>query len=89
LGGGLAPKCVVTRAMSKKENSEDQITLADTVISQVLEGESPQTSVFEPFEVTAKGSLSGQADKMSASQFIAEKHKDSEGLYAFLQRTEY
>ena len=46
---GQYPACVVTRAMSKKkENSEDEITLADTIIGQVLESEPPKTSGSEP-----------------------------------------
>ena len=41
----LFSACVVTRAMSKKkENSEDEITLGDTVIGHVLEGEPPKIS---------------------------------------------
>ena len=50
----LYPACAVTRAMStKKENSDDGITLADTVIGQVMEGESIKSSVPEPFEALA------------------------------------
>ena len=46
---GLYEACAVTRAMSKKkENSNDEITLADTVIGQVLEGESTESSVPDP-----------------------------------------
>ena len=76
---GLYPACVVTRAMSKKkENSDDEITLADTVFSQVLEGESIKSSVSESIEAVAEDSLSEKADKMSTSQLIAEQHKDPE-----------
>ena len=83
---GLYPACVVTRAMSKKkENSEDVITLAETVIGQVLEGEPPKTSGPEPVEVIAEGSLSDKADKMSTSQLIAEQHKDPELSNLFLR----
>ena len=62
----------------KKENSDDEITLADTVIGQVLEGESIKSSVPEPVEAVAKGSLLDKGDKMSTSQLIAEQHKDTE-----------
>ena len=83
---GLYPACVVTRAMSKKkENSEDVITLAETVIGQVLEGEPPKISGSEPVEVIAEGSLSDKADKMSTSQLIAEQHKDPELSNLFLR----
>ena len=83
---GLYPACVVTRAMSKKkENSEDVITLAETVIGQVLEGEPPKISGSEPVEVIAEGSLSDEADKMSTSQLIAEQHKDPELSNLFLR----
>ena len=76
---GLYPACAVTRAMSKKkENSDNEITLVDTVIGQVLEGESIKSSVPEPVEAVAEGSLSDKADKMSTSQLIAEQHKDTE-----------
>ena len=76
---GLYPACVVTRAMAKKkENSDNEITLADTVIGQVLEGESIKSSVPESVEAVAEGSLSDKADKMSTSQLIAEQHKDKE-----------
>ena len=76
---GLYPACVVTRAISKKkENSEEEITLADTVIGQVLEVEPPKTSVSEPDEVVAKDNLLEKADKMSKSQLIVEQHKDPE-----------
>ena len=76
---GLYPACAVTRAMSKKkENSNDEITLADTVIRQVLEGESIKSSVPEPVEAVDKGSLSDKADKMSTDQLIVEQHKDIE-----------
>ena len=76
---GLYPACAVTRAMSKKkENSDDEITLVDTVIGQVLEGESIKSSVPEPAEAVAEGSLSDKADKMSTFQLIAEQHRDTE-----------
>ena len=76
---GLYPACVVTRATGKKkENSDDEITLADTVISQVLEGESIKSFVSDPIEAIAEGSLSEKADKMSTLQLIAEQHKDPE-----------
>ena len=75
----LYPACTVIRAMSKKkENSDDEITLVDTVIGQVLEGESIKSSVPEPVEAVAEGSLSDKADKMSTSELIAEQHKDTE-----------
>ena len=74
---GLCPSCAVTLAMSKKkENSDDEITLADAIIGQVLEGESIKSSVPEPVEAVAEGSLSDKADKMSTSQLIAEQHRD-------------
>ena len=70
---GLYPACVVTRAMSKKkENSNNEITLADTVIGQLLEGESIQSSIPELVETIAEGSLSDKADKMSTFQLIVE-----------------
>ena len=76
---GLYPACAVTRAMSKKKgNSDDEITLADTVIGQVLEGESIKSSVPEPVEAVAEGGLSVKADMMSTSPLIAEQHKDTE-----------
>ena len=76
---GLYPTCAVTRAMSKKkENDDDEIPLADTVIGQVLEGESIKSSVPEPVKAVAEGSLSDKADEMSTSQLIAEQHKDTE-----------
>ena len=76
---GLYPACSVTRAMSKKkEISDDEITLAGTVIGQVLEGESIKSSVPEPAAAIALGSLSDKADKMSTSQLIAEQHNDTE-----------
>ena len=62
----------------KKKNSDDEMTLADTVIGQVLEGESIESSVPEPVKAVAEGSLSDKADKMSTSQLIAEQHKDTE-----------
>ena len=64
----------------KKENSDDEITLADTVIRQVLEGESKKPSVPEPAEAVDEGSLSDKlkANKMSTNQFIVEQHKDIE-----------
>ena len=76
---GLYPACAVTRAMSeKKENNDDENTLVDTVIGQILEGESIKSSFPEPVEAIAKGSLSDKANKMSTSQLIAEQHKDTE-----------
>ena len=76
---GLYLACAVTRAMSKKKkNSDDEIMLADTVIGQVLEGESIKSSVPEPVEAVAEGGLSDKADKMSTSQLIVEQHKDIE-----------
>ena len=76
---GLYPACVVTRAMTKKkENSDNEITLADTVIGQVLEGESIKSSVPESVEAVSEGSLENKAEKMSTSQLIAQQHKDTE-----------
>ena len=76
---GLYQACAVTRAMSKKkESNDDEITLVYTVIGQVLEGESIKSSVPEPVEAVAEGGLSDKADKMSTSQLIAEQHKDKE-----------
>ena len=52
---GLYLACAVTWAMSKKkENSDDEITQADTVIGQVLESESTESSVPEPVEAVAE-----------------------------------
>ena len=83
---GLYPACVLTPAMSKKkENSEDVITLAETVIGHVLEGEPPKTSGPEPVEVIAEGSLSDKADKMSTCQLNVEQHKDPELSNLFLR----
>ena len=62
----------------KKENSDNEITLADTVIGQVLEVELIKSSVPEPVEAVAEGGLSEMADIMSTSQLIAEQHKDIE-----------
>ena len=65
----LYPACAVTRSMSKKkENSNNDITLAHTVIGQVLEVEFIKSSVHEPVEAVAEGSLSDKADKMSTPQ---------------------
>ena len=73
---GLYPACAVTQAMSKKkENIDGEITLADTVIGQVLKGEWIKSSVPEPVEAVAEGSLSDKADTMSISQLTAEQHK--------------
>ena len=75
---GLYLACAVTGAMSKKkENSNNEITPADTVIGQVLEVELIKSSVPEPVEAVAEGGLSEKAD-MSTSQLIAEQHKDIE-----------
>ena len=50
--------CAVTRAISKKkENSDNEITLADTLIGQGLESESIKSSVPKPVEAVAEGSL--------------------------------
>ena len=62
----------------KKENSDDKITLGDTVIGQVLKSESIKSSVPEPVKAVAKGSLSDKANKMFTSQLIAEQHRDIE-----------
>ena len=79
LAPGLYPVCAVTWAMSKKkENSDDEITLVDTVIGQVLEGKSIESSVHKPVEDVAEESLSDKVDKMSTSQQNAEQHKDTE-----------
>ena len=102
----LYPACAVTQSMSKKkENSNNDITLAHTVIGQVLEVEFIKSSVHEPVEAVAEGSLSDKADKMSTPQAYcktAEGHRTraclrelsmkmrSHGiLYTFLQRTEH
>ena len=46
---GLYPAFVVTQAMSKKkETNDEEVTLAETVISQVFKGEQPNPSVSEP-----------------------------------------
>ena len=46
---GLNPAFVVTQAMSKKkETNDEEVTLAETVISQVFKGEQPNPSVSEP-----------------------------------------
>jgi len=74
---GLYLVCVVTQAMSKeKKNSDDEITLADTVFSQVLEGESIKSFVSESTEAVTEDSLSEKADEMTTSQLIAEQHGD-------------
>ena len=65
----LYPVCAVTRSMSKKkENSNNDITLAHTVIGQVLEVEFIKSSVHEPVKAVAEGSLSDKADKISTPQ---------------------
>ena len=62
---GLYPTCVVTRAMSKmKQTSDEEVTLADTVICQVFEGEQPKPCVSEPIEVFSKISFMRQVEKM-------------------------
>ena len=49
---GLYPACVVMRAMSKKtKTSDEEIALADTLISRVVEDEQSNPSVSEPTEV--------------------------------------
>ena len=46
---GLYPAFVVTQAMrKKKETNDEEVTLAETVISQVFKGEQPNPSVSEP-----------------------------------------
>ena len=41
--------CVVTQAMSKKKETNDkEVTLAETIISQVFKGEQLNSSVSEP-----------------------------------------
>ena len=46
---GLYPEFVVMQAMSKKkETNDEEVTLAETVISQVFKGEQPNPSVSEP-----------------------------------------
>ena len=46
---GLYPAFVVTQAMSKKkETTDEEVTLAETVISQIFKGEQPNPSVSEP-----------------------------------------
>ena len=46
---GLYPAFVVMQAMSKKkETNDEEVTLAETVISQVFKGEQPNPSVSEP-----------------------------------------
>ena len=46
---GLYPAFVVTQAMSKKkETNDEEVTVAETVISQVFKGEQPNPSVSEP-----------------------------------------
>ena len=46
---GLYPAFVVTQAMSKKkETNDEEVTLAETVISQIFKGEQPNPSVSEP-----------------------------------------
>ena len=72
---GLYPACDLG---DDKENSDDEIALADTVISQVLEGELIKSFVPEPVEAVAEGGLSEKADKMSTSQLIVEHYKDTE-----------
>ena len=62
----------------KKENSDDEITLADTVSGQVLEGKSMESSAPEPVKVVAEGSLSDKAIKTSISQLTAEHRMDIE-----------
>ena len=46
---GLYPAFVVTQAMSKKkETNDEEVTVAETVISQVFKCEQPNPSVSEP-----------------------------------------
>ena len=69
----------------KKKNCDDEMTLAGTVIGQVLEGESIESSVPEPVKAVAEGSLSDKANKISTSQLIAEQHKDTELMSLFVR----
>lgn len=65
---GLYQACVETRAMSKwKETSDEKVTSADTVISQVFEGERLNPSIYEPVQVFSEKILMKQVEKMSTS----------------------
>ena len=65
---GLYQACVETRAMSKwKETTDEKVTLADTVISQVFEGERLNPSIYEPVQVFSEKILMKQVEKMSTS----------------------
>ena len=70
---GLYPVCVVTRAMSKKkESTEEEVTLADTIIGEALKNKPSRTLVPEPAVVVTEHGLAYQADKMSTPHLIAE-----------------
>lgn len=76
---GLYPACVVTRAMSKKrKTSDEEIALADTLISRVFEDEQPSPSPSEPTEILPEKNLTDQSEKMSTSQLIAGQREDPE-----------
>ena len=74
------------QAMSKKkETNDEEVTLAETVISQVFKGEQPNPSVSEPvyMYVLSEKSSEEQVEKMSNSQLIAEQHEDLEVSHIF------
>ena len=74
---GLYPACVVTRAMSKKkEGTEEEVTLADTIIGEALKNKPSRTLVPEPAVVVTEDGLAYQADKMSTPHLIAEQQRD-------------
>ena len=62
--------------MSKKETCDKEVTLADTVISQVFEGEQPNLSISELVEVLSEKSLKEQVVTISTSQLTAAQHED-------------
>ena len=82
---GLYPACVVTRAMSKKkESTEEEVALADTIIGEALKSKPSGTLVPEPAVDVTEDGLAYQADKMSKPHLIAEQQRDPavSGLFA-------
>ena len=89
---GLYPSCAVTRAMSKKMATEDDINpdvdLTDTFLSQVYETDLPNmTEEFKSSEeISPDVSFSDYGESLSNGNLIAEQHEDSD-ISCLFQRT--
>jgi len=89
---GLYPSCAVTRAMSRKMATEDDINsdvdLTDTFLSQVYETDLP--NMVEEFKSSEKispdVSFSDYRESLSKGNLIAEQHKDPD-ISCLFQRT--